>query len=139
MSTTGMLRRSGTIVIGLAALAVAAPASAATEYGPYTNTVTRKYEGNWTWIDCGSCPQDHVVQVTNVKNGYHVRVQLQIDVRANNVFHTYLDRYVNDGYTGKWKAPAAMPHGKARIRLCFYNRSWDRVGSCNTTYFWHRK
>ena len=90
MSRTFAARGWGWLAVALfaAVTLTASPASAATAYGTYTNYTTKKIEGNYTWVDCGGCADDQSVTVSNYKNGYHVRVQLQIDVYANDATST---------------------------------------------------
>lgn len=115
-------------------LVPASPASAATITDSYFNGVTGKYEGGYSYIDCRGCGQDSVVAVSNVSNGYHVRVRLY----ANG--YTYLSTYLPDGYNGKWHAGYPPAGASIRLELCTLNSSYQVVGYCtnhwttNTTY-----
>ncbi|GAB3533291.1 hypothetical protein GCM10027403_06980 [Arthrobacter tecti] len=112
----------------------ASPASAATLSGSYFNAVTGKYEGGYSYIDCRGCPDDGAVIVSNVSNGYPVRVRLYADG------HTYLSTYLSDGYSGKWHAGYPPAGAKVRLELCTVNSSYQVVGYCtnrwttNSTY-----
>jgi hypothetical protein len=135
-------RRLGVVfsVAGILVTLGAAPASATTFYDSYFNPFNGgKYEGNYSWIDCGTCSDDHVVTVSNVRNGYHVRVRMQADVYRNGVYYTYLDKILNDGYSAKWWVTDTMPNGPIRLSLCFYNSSWTYIGGCQYHYGWHSK
>lgn len=145
MSTLTRSTLGRRLVVVFAAVALlltanVAPASASTFYGPYFNPFNGgKYEGNYTWTDCGGCADDHAVLVSNVSNGYPVRVKLQADVYSNGVYYNYLDKVLSDGYTGKWKVPSTMPHVKIRLVICFYNSAWTYLGGCRYIYGYHSK
>ncbi|GAA1774788.1 hypothetical protein GCM10009712_23390 [Pseudarthrobacter sulfonivorans] len=122
------LRKLLAIVAGLLAagmiLAPAAPASAATIYDSYFNGVTRTYEGTYSYIDCLGCADDGAVTVSNVSNGYNVRVRLY----ANG--YTYLSTNLPDGYYGKWHAGYPPAGASVRLELCTLNSLYQVVGSC---------
>ncbi len=138
--TRRMFKRLGTTLaaVGILVTLSAAPASASSMYGNYYNPFkSGSYEGNYGWIDCGTCPDDHAVTVSNVRNGYHVWARLQAEV--GGVFYTYLDKLVQDGYSGKWKVPSTMPKVRIRFVLCYYNSNYDYVGGCQYIYGYHSK
>jgi hypothetical protein len=106
----------------------ASPATAATQYGSYFNGVTGNYEGSYTYVDCQGCADDGAVTVSNVANGYHVRVRLY----ANG--YTYLSQYLPDNSYGKWKAGYPPAGAQIRLELCTTNANYQVVGYCTNVW-----
>ena len=94
--------------------------------------MTGKLEGSYTYLDCRGCPDDGTIRVSNVKNGYHVRVRFY--AYANGTWNRYLDRYIADGYQAKWR-PGYPPAGaRVRLQICTTNSSYQVVGYCTDVY-----
>ncbi|MFE7272069.1 hypothetical protein [Streptomyces sp. NPDC057623] len=123
-------KRSGVVFAAVAALVMlgAAPASANSFDGSYYNSLNGgKYEGYYSWSD-----GNNAVTVSNIGNGYHVRVRVQAYV--SGAYYSYLDKYSNDNTTLKSSVPDAMPKVKMRISLCYYSSDWNYLGGCNYHY-----
>lgn len=126
-------KRLTQILLAVAVMLVAfgAPsASAATFYGTYSNPAGGT-GGNYTFVDCGNCPDDQAVTVASYNDGYHVRVRMQAEV--SGTYYTYLDKILQNNYSGKWKI-TGLPKGKVRLMLCFYDSGWNYIGGCNYHY-----
>lgn len=129
-----MQRRVVLIISSLVAcllVPLAAPASAATVYGTYYNGVG-KYEGTYSYVDCGGCNDDGAVKVSNVRNGYMVRVRFYAYV--NGSWSRYMDRWLSDDSTGKFFTGYPPKGSKVRINLCTYNSRGEYRGPCTNRY-----
>ncbi|WP_186828052.1 hypothetical protein [Knoellia locipacati] len=68
--------------------------------------------------------------ITDAKDGYHVVAKLQWS-QAGSGFYTYSTKTISDGGSGSWYSPEPEGRATGRIEVCFYNSSWNRVGSCD--------
>lgn len=121
------------LLVGLLALIFAFPtaANAATVYGPYYNGLG-KYEGTYSYIDCSGCPDDGAIVVSNVRNGYMVRVKFHAYV--NGTWYRYMDRWLPDASTGKFFTGYPPAGAKVRVSLCTYNSRGEFRGPCHLRY-----
>jgi hypothetical protein len=117
-------------VLCLMSTALVTPGHAASFNEPYYGP-TNRYAGTLSFND-DSSPD---VILGDFRDGYHSR--LKVAALVDGTWYTYYTKFANDGLTNRFGV-SSVPSGRLRFTICFYNQSWDYVGSCRTFYGYRR-